>query len=288
MTLFTQKTANLSLTTVLPALLIVALTGYIFTDMEKGSVSDLGALPGDPLAAYTDIYPIKVLEGGRLTLDKDIFMKAVDFLSKNHSPKAIADLIYVGQSNNISLLLNQNEQHRYKKLLNLPVYKDLQAINEHRNKMFQVYRDIVNGIGKTFAGTRMEIVLHDTRNPLQSVVAIQNPISGRRLGDSTTNFGIELIKDYSVVRNRGTNYVSYPLKLKDGRNIKSSTIPLYDDTHGLIGFICLNVDISSLEKQTTNNEYVNQFIADFVAVSHSNKIEELIENTKTVNTLAKN
>lgn len=60
-----------------------------------------------------------------------------------------------------------------------PDYAALAEVDREKDRIFQSYADIVNGIGQTFAGTPVEIVLHDTRNPLRSIVAVQNPISGR-------------------------------------------------------------------------------------------------------------
>ena len=275
-----QTVSKLLMRGFLPAAFVVLISSYLFIQIKNVQTNQ--GMPGEALAAYQDLYPIDATANGKLSLNKEKFMSAVNFFSQNQSPKAIADLIYLGQGNNISLLLNPEEQKQYRKLLQMPLYKDLRAIDDHKNKKFEVYKDIVNGIGKTFAGTSIEIVLHDTRNPLKSVVAIQNPISGRRLGDSTTNFGIELIKDYSVVNSRSENYVSYPLTLKDGRKIKSSTIPLYDDDYGLIGFICLNIDISKMSEAEADDEYVDDFLKSFSSVFQNKKINELIENTRSI------
>jgi predicted transcriptional regulator YheO len=157
-------------------------------------------------------------------------------------------------------------------------YSEFERLNEYRNDLFRVYRDIVNGIGQTFSGTGIEIVLHDVRNPLRSIVAIQNPISGRRLDDPTTNFGLELIKDYSIIPYPGRSYVNYELTLSDGRRIKATTIPLYNKRHGLIGFICMNIDISRLS--TKDSVYLHSFLSRFTAISENHKIDELIEISK--------
>jgi predicted transcriptional regulator YheO len=261
-----------------PALLIVGVTVYalMFKPEQKNPP---GYLPGKPLASYGDLYPVQSDQEGHLQLDKTRFVKAIEHFSLNPSPKAVSDLIYLGQSNNVSMMLNDAEKNAYKSLLTSPVYEDLAEVDKQRDRVFQVYRDIVNGIGQTFAGTGIEIVLHDTRNPLHSVVAIQNPISGRRLGDSTTNFGIELIKNYSVVDRQGSSFISYPLKLKDGRQIKSSTVPLFDERYGLVGFICMNIDTAKLDVKS-NPEAIATFIENFKQVSSNNKISELIENSK--------
>lgn len=235
-------------------------------------------LPGQPLASF-EFYPVVSDEYGKLSIDKNKFVEAVKFLRDRPSPKAIADLIYLERSNNISLLLSDEEKRLYNTLIDQSEYDDVRHANEHKDKIFLVYKDIVNGIGKTFSNTNIEIVLHDTRNPLKSVVAIQNPISGRRLGDPTTNFGLELIKNYSLVSTTGTSFISYPLKLKDGRDIKSSTVPLFDDRYGLVGFICINIDISKLIGDKSSND-IMMFIENFVSISANDKIDELIENTR--------
>jgi predicted transcriptional regulator YheO len=249
----------------------------IFTIPQKKT--DVGALPGRALASYPNLYPITHDSEGNLTLDISIFNDAVNYLLENKDPKAAADLLYLGQSNNVNLLLGNSEKKRYAMLQDYFDYSELELINEYRNDLFHVYQDIVNGIGKTFSGTGIEIVLHDTRNPLKSIVAIQNPISGRRLGDSNTNFGLALIKDYSIIRQPGSSYISYELTLRDGRKVKSSTIPLYNKRYGLIGFICLNIDISLLSSNDAT--YIDIFLEAFTATTMNQRINELIDNSQT-------
>ncbi len=272
-----RKPLKRILSTVVPALLIVGMTIYALA-FKPEPENPPNYLPGKPLASYSELYPVQSDDEGHLHIDKTRFVKAVDYFTRNPSPKAVSDLIYLGQANNVSMTLSDTEKSSYRNLIASPTYANLSEVDKQRDRIFQVYRDIVDGIGQTFAGTGIEIVLHDTRNPLQSVVAIQNPISGRRLGDSTTNFGLELIKNYSVVDRRASNFVGYGLKLKDGRGIKSSTIPLFDETFGLVGFICLNVDISKLDQN--HPEAIAAFIENFKVVNSNDKITELIENSK--------
>jgi predicted transcriptional regulator YheO len=243
-------------------------------------VTAVKVLTGKPLAAYEDIYPIRVNEAGALYLDKDRFEKALDVLASTPSPRAIADLIYLGKENHVSLMLTESGKNKFITMSELPDYASLSEANADKDNILQSYKDIVNGIGQTFAGTPIEIVLHDTRNPLKSIVAVQNPISGRRLGDSNTNFGIQLIKNYSNMNNRGGNasFVAYPLTLKDGRAIKSTTVPLFSETYGLVGFICLNVDISKMDM--SDPKAVAAFIDAFKTVTSNDAITEMIQNSK--------
>lgn len=264
-----------------PGVLIAAISIYVLGFRASPS-PDPKVLPGKALAAYDDLYPIRADERGTLYLDRDLFVKAVNHLSAEPSPRAIADLIYLGNSNNVTLLLDGATKAKYLMLTQQPDYAALAEVDREKDRIFQSYADIVNGIGQTFAGTPIEIVLHDTRNPLRSIVAVQNPISGRRLGDTNTNFGIQLIKNYSQGggqgQGRGASFVSYALALKDGRPVKSSTIPIFHDSYGLIGFICINIDISQLDKK--HSEYVDHFIDNFKATMANDAISEMIQNSK--------
>lgn len=212
--------AKIFLSVIVPAVLIAALTVYVMGYRPSPNEAP-SVLPGKPLAAFDDLYPIRANESGGLYLDKERFVAAVEHFSRNPSPHAIADIIYLGNANNVQLMLSEPEKALYQKLAEQPDYVSLREVNRQKDRVFSAYKDIVNGIGQTFAGTPIEIVLHDTRNPLKSIVAIQNPISGRRLGDTNTNFGIQLIKNYSQSEGpgQGAAFVAYGLTLKDGRKI---------------------------------------------------------------------
>lgn len=265
----------------LVALCLLGITAAAYFYNNKVTIVADGsgkAMSGKPLAAFDDIYPIVVDGSGQLHLDKNRFVKAVAYLKKNPSEQAIADLVYLGQQNNITIELTPEEKNDYQALASELSSDDLNRIVNRRDALFQTYKDVVNSIGRTFAGTGIEIVLHDTRNPIRSIVAIQNPISGRQLGGPNTNFGVQLIKDYSVVNMRGASYESYPLTLKDGRAVKSTTVPIFDERYGLIGFICLNIDISKL--QAFDQQAVKSFIQAVVKTNEQDKINELVDNSK--------
>lgn len=261
-----------------PAILIAALSVYALGYRAK-PVDEAKVLIGRPLASYEELYPVLASENGSLYLDKDVFEKAVNYFTDNPSPRAIADLIYLGNSNYVPLALSPKGREKYAKLSSLPDYAAVAETDAQKDRYLQNYKDIVNAIGLTFAGTPIEIVLHDTRNPLNSIIAVQNPISGRRIGDPNTNFGIQLIKNYSHGGGAGQqSYVSYGLTLKDGRQVKSTTIPLFHSTYGLIGFVCLNIDISKLDGK--HQEEADKFIEAFRVVNDNEAIKEMIQSAK--------
>jgi predicted transcriptional regulator YheO len=282
----TQTIANIHLKrlglAILPAIIVALLSIYALA-FRSTPPGELKVLPGSPLAAYDNFYPIGSDESGALTLDKEKFAGAVEYFSENPSPRAIADLIYLGNSNHVMLLLDADTKKKYQKLASGQDYEALNDVEKQKDAFFQSYKDIVNGIGQTFAGTPTEIVLHDTRNPLRSIVAVQNPISGRRVGDTNTNFGVQLIKNYSNSdpQVQGASFVSYQLTLKDGRKVKSSTIPIFHNAYGLIGFICINIDISKMDKRSP--DAVDHFVESFRATVENEAIKEMIQNSRKRN-----
>lgn len=267
------------LAALLPALLIVGLTVYVLG--LKPASEEHTVLPGRPLATYEDLYPIRPNDQGSLMMDPAIFAKAVEHFSESRDLRAIADLLYLGNMNNVAIMLDGAVRSKYAKLGEGQVFASLNESNRQRDQLLQPYADIVNGVGLTFAGTPIEIVLHDTRNPMKSIVALQNPISGRRLGDPNTNFGVQLIKTYSQASGPQSPFVSYGLTLKDGRAIKSSTVPLFNEKYGLIGFICINIDISKLNGK--DPAAIEHFMENFRAITENEAISEMIQNSRRKN-----
>lgn len=260
--------------TLLPVLFILMAVGYAMSLIIGSTHDKRRLLEGKALASYAAYYPVRVKPDGSLTLDTTRFMQAVDYFSGQPESRAAGELIYIGQGNSIALQLNDDEKSRYAALLKKSIYSAYKVKAPY--DPLTPYKSIVDGIGQTLSGTGVEIVLHDTRNPLKSVVAIQNPITGRRIGDANTNFGYELIKSYAATEEEGANYVSYALTTKDGRKVKSTTIPIYHDRN-LIGLICLNIDISQLDG--TNKDAEAALIRAFSSTSSSEKINEMIEST---------
>ncbi|HOM42633.1 MAG TPA: PAS domain-containing protein [Bacillota bacterium] len=101
---------------------------------------------------------------------------------------------------------------------------------------------LVDGIANTF-GKNCEVVLHDIRNPQSSVIAIANGhITGRSIGSPMTEYGLATLRSGQFDK----AIVNYRKKTKDGRLLKSSSLFIKDENGKLIGFLCINYDISEL------------------------------------------
>ena len=104
---------------------------------------------------------------------------------------------------------------------------------------------IVVAIGRMFPGL-CEVVLHDLRDPRHAIRAIENNLSGRRVGDPATELGFARVADSgypSVVQN-------YPNTFSDGRPAKSTSIGIKNRSGTYIGALCLNLDVSTLSPMT--------------------------------------
>ncbi|MFF1301481.1 transcriptional regulator [Streptomyces sp. NPDC058307] len=104
---------------------------------------------------------------------------------------------------------------------------------------------IAVALGRMFPGL-CEVVLHDLRDPRQAIRAIENNLSGRRVGDSATELGLARIADPeypSVIQN-------YPNRFPDGRPAKSTSIGIKNKAGEYIAALCLNLDVSVLSPVT--------------------------------------
>ncbi|MFD9096651.1 transcriptional regulator [Streptomyces collinus] len=104
---------------------------------------------------------------------------------------------------------------------------------------------IAFALGRMFPGL-CEVVLHDLRDPRHAIRAIENNLSGRRIGDSATELGLARIADPqypSVIQN-------YPNRFPDGRPAKSTSIGIKNDSGDYIAALCLNLDVSVLSPVT--------------------------------------
>jgi predicted transcriptional regulator YheO len=121
---------------------------------------------------------------------------------------------------------------------------------------------IVDALGKTLAPF-VEVVLHDLTQPEHGIVAIANNLSGREIGDPTTEIGMARIADPDypeVLQN-------YPNRFPDGRPAKSTSIGLKNSEGQFVAAICLNMDISTLNAAAASLSQLTQIAP--LAVSES-------------------
>ena len=108
--------------------------------------------------------------------------------------------------------------------------------------VISLFFPIADGIGKLF-GPSCEVVIHSLKDLSSSVVKIVNPqVTGREVGAPMTDMGIEIIErsksEYLTVVG------PYTTKTESGKPLFSFTFLLRDFEDEVIGFLCINLDLS--------------------------------------------
>lgn len=117
-------------------------------------------------------------------------------------------------------------------------------------------------------GKGCEVVVHDLTNPKHSITAIGNPLSGRKIGDSMTNFPFENTDSESYVTN-------YSGKSK-GTNFQSSTYFIKNKGE-TIGLLCINKEIDCIANVA---HLLNDLVAYYNLVPPTeSKIEENLNHS---------
>lgn len=112
-----------------------------------------------------------------------------------------------------------------------------------RDAILRALTPVVDGIAATF-GPVCEVVLHDYRQPERSVVAVAGSVTGRTVGGAMSEIGMRVLA-------RGDDAVdelNYVTRTGAGRLVKSSTMVLRDSTGAVFGALCVNVDVTEVDR----------------------------------------
>lgn len=213
-------------------------------------------IEGKRLFEHPGYYPIDVAPKTNLpSLNRKIFVKAIEYFLKddNYDRLAAMDLVYLREDN--------FEDRDVLKKADLPLYKALvqkydllefiATFKEEDREMFRNFRRIVDDLGETLKDVYLEILLHNVRNPIRSIIACRNSekISQRKLFDPSTRFVVQYLRDQGrrlIRAMHSGSKVSYLKQFHRTKQVKATTTPLFNEKYGLIGIICVNIDIDSV------------------------------------------
>lgn len=141
-----------------------------------------------------------------------------------------------------------------------------------------------------YLGADCEIVLHDVNNVESSIIAIENNhISGRQVGAPLTDLSLGIIQEKRYLY---TDFIEdYECISKDGKQLRSATYFIKDETSGILGLLCINMDVSNLvqakecidnlirgfSNNSRNSTNVSSEKKNYENISH-NSIEDLTMN----------
>ncbi len=124
---------------------------------------------------------------------------------------------------------------------------------------------VAQGLAATFAPF-CEVVVHDLLDPGQSILAIHNNLSGRAVGEPTTELGLARIADpdYPQV------IANYANQFADGRQAKSTSVGIKDSSGEYIAALCLNVDLTLFRS-------LQSVVGQFTAISEDTGLAESLD-----------
>lgn len=204
-----------------------------------GKVRERKLQQGRHLEEYA-FYPFGLDENRNLYFDSTKFNEAVRHFLRHYDSVAARQLIIVGEQNDVTNTLTGEARAKYQSLYRK--YKG-DSIRDDTRKFLGNFTRIVRLIGDSFPDTGIEILLHDLTNPATALSAIKNNVTGRDVGAPATN----LVLDLKTRRHRKEDKLNYELNI-GSRKFKCTTIPIYREKDGLVGAICINVDVNYLNE----------------------------------------
>ncbi|MES1182064.1 MAG: PAS domain-containing protein [Flavobacterium sp.] len=125
---------------------------------------------------------------------------------------------------------------------------------DDNNEFLENYARIVRLFGNTFKHMGIEILLHNLMNPSRSIVEIEGgEVTGRKSGLGTTSLVLDLKKRKALNEDK----LNYELNI-GSRKFKCTTVPIFRKDYGLIGAVCINIDVNFISDDVLKNEKILQ------------------------------
>jgi predicted transcriptional regulator YheO len=250
MNLFGNHMVTAALAEALVSIILLAL-GFVV-----GKHRERRRLRGRDLTEY-DFYPYQTTVDNFAEFSVRDFRLGMHYLLRNRDSRAGRQLIFIGEQNNVRGLLDDKDKRSFEKLFSK--YGGAEIISD-ANEYLENYRNIVRLLGKTFPNMGIEILLHDLANPSRSVVWIEGAeVTGRSLHMGTTTLLVDLKKRRALNEDK----LNYELNL-GARRFKCTTIPIVRKEFGVVGAVCMNIDINYIRDEVLKSaENVAEFFGHF-------------------------
>lgn len=227
---------------------ILIIFGYI-----GGKYRERRLQKGRPLEEY-EFYPFALDDQKVLHFDLVKFSTGVRFLLSHRDTFAARQLILIGEQNNVANSLQSDDRKLYRKLY---LKFDGDKVLDDNVKFLENYKNIVRLIGDSFPDAGIEILLHNLSNPAKALYQIKNNVTGRNIEAPATN----LVHDLKTRGLQNQDKLNYELNI-GARKFKCTTMPIFRENFGLVGAICINLDVNYLQDEVrTNSDHLEAFIA---------------------------
>ena len=231
----------------LAAALVLFALGFLI-----GKHRERKRLKGRSLDEY-DFFPYAATRENFAEFDLRNFRLGMHYFLRNTDPRAARQLIFIGEQNDVRQLLEPEERRAYEKLF---ARYDGADVADDTREFLENYRNIVRLIGRMFQNMGIEVLLHDLSNPTRSITCIEGgEVTGRTLEMGTTTLLLDLKKRRALNQDK----LNYELNI-GARRFKCTTIPLFRKDFGVIGAVCINIDINYIRDDVlTSAERVQEF-----------------------------
>ncbi len=107
-------------------------------------------------------------------------------------------------------------------------------------EIFHVLKDVGLAL-RSLLGGCCEVVIHDTRNPEDSIVWIEGDVTGRSVGGVMTDLGLERLRQGKMRPPfRCTTHIA------SGKHLRSANIWVRDAGGEILGVLCINLDVTPI------------------------------------------
>jgi predicted transcriptional regulator YheO len=204
-----------------------------------------------------DFYPFETDRNNVPQFSLNDFRLAVHYFLKNKDYTASRQLIFIGEQNSVRFQLEAKELRLYETLFK---ECDGDKIVDDNTEYLENYARIVRLLGQTFKNMGIEILLHNLMNPSRSIVEIENgEVTGRKAGLGTT----VLVLDLKKRKAHNEDKLNYELKI-GARKFKCTTIPIFRKDYGLIGAVCINIDVNYITDEVMQGkEKLEEFFRNY-------------------------
>ena len=226
------------------ASIIVSLL-FLATGFLWGKYKERRRKFGRNLEEY-DFYPFTVTRENFGEFSLKDFRLGMHYFLKNEDYTAARQLIFIGEQNNVRGQLEPAEQRVYAQLFEK---YDGRKVVDDTNEYLENYVRLVRLIGKSFPSTGIEILLHNLADPAHSLIVLENNVTGRHLRDGTTNLLIDLKRRQLLNEDK----LNYELHI-GARKFKCTTIPITRKDFGIVGAICINIDVNYLTDEVMSSK----------------------------------
>ena len=215
-------------------------------------------LRGKALHEY-DFYPYVSTPERFAEFSLKDFRLGVHHLLRNTDLRAARQLIFIGEQNNVRQQLSAEDLRAYERLFARCHGK---SVTDDSREFLENYRSIARLLGRTFPHVGIEVLVHDLSNPSRSITCIEGgEVTGRVLEMGTTTLLVDLMRRV----NQNQDKLNYELNI-GSRRFKCTTIPILRRDYGVVGAICINIDVNYISDYVTKSaERMAEFFRQYSA-----------------------